>query len=274
MPSDSPDAPGRDRSPGGDEPPPATVRDVIARVHAREGPALVAPERATDYSAREFATGVRKAANLLSHYGVAADRPLAVAVGPKDPDSDAEPGRLGTAADPLLAALGGLTLGVPVDLAPTTDATLEAATLVAPAAWLDRFDDAPGTAVLAYGGPPEDPTVSHFERERWSENPTPPPEPLDPDQPALAGADARPTHADLLAAAEAVVERASLDGADRVEIACRVDSTPAFVAGVLAPLLAGTPIRPVPATQGDGGDRGLVAVRGSEQTTLPVDAVY
>lgn len=221
-----------------------TVRDVVARTLEREGTAILAPSRATDYGAREFATGVWKSANLLAHYGVGPDRPVAVAVGPKSPPAGADPGWLGAAVDPLLAILGGMTLGGPVELATDPRTRVDAPAFVAPTSWLDRFETAPGTAVVAYGGPPEDPRVAHFERERWSENPTEPPEPLAPDRPALRSASGQLSHADLLAAARAVVAAGDLDGASRVEVAVRIDGPGAFVAGVLAPLVAGVPLQP------------------------------
>ena len=268
--------------PPGDDPAtadePATVRAVVARTHDRGGPALVAPERATDYSAREFATGVRKAANLFSHYGVAAHRPVAVVVGPKDPPADAEPGWLGTAADPLLAMLGGMTLGVPVDLV-TSAGTVESPTsvaaplLVAPVAWLDRFAVSPGTAVVAYGGPPADPPVSHFERERWSENPTEPPEPLAPEREALRVGGEGYSHATLLDAARAVVTDFNITGATQVGVASRADSAGWFVAAVLAPLLAGVPIRPVPDAAARDGEEAVFVVAGGERRAIVLDAV-
>jgi hypothetical protein len=231
-----------------------TIRDLVALTRDREGPAIVSSARATDYSARDFATGVRKAANLLSHFGAGPDRPVAVAIGAKDSPVDGPPGWLGSAADPLLAILGAMSLGAPADPAPTLDVPVEAPVLVAPAAWLDRFEVRPGTAVIAYGGPPSDPAVSHFERERWSENPTVPPEPLEPDRTALQVAGDDWTHAHLLADARSVLAGGDLVDAVRVDVASPVDAAGPFVAGVLAPLLAGVPIQPLPGR--NPGDRG------------------
>ena len=250
---------------------PSTVRDVISRTHRREGLALVAPERVTDYGAREFATGVWKAANLFTHYGVGAGRPLAVAVGPKAPPPDGEPGWLGTAADPLFALLGGMCLGAPVEPAPDPSATVEAPVLVAPTAWLDRFEVSAGTSVVAYGEPPDDPAVVHFERERWSENPTEPPEPLEPRRPALQVDERAYTHRALVALAAEVVETHDLGAVDRVRVAARVDSATGFVAGVLAPLLVGTPIRPVPGADEGDVEKGVFAVGGTERHRLSVE---
>ena len=261
-----------DGSDAGD-PPLATVREVVARTHERDGPALVAPERATDYSAREFATSVRKAANLFSHYGVDVGRPIAVAVGPKDPVGDAEPGWLGTTADPLLAILGGMTLGVPVELAADPAEPVQAPVLVAPTAWLDRYEVSPGTSVVAYGGPPEDPSVTHFERERWSENPTEPPESLDAGRVAFRGDGVVYAHADLVDAAARLADERMRD-ADRIRVATRVDAPAVLVAGVLAPLLAGVPIRPVPGAWQGGVEKGVFVVSGEERHVISLDDVY
>ena len=260
-----------DTGDGAGDGPPSTVRDVISLTYQREGLALVAPERVTDYGSREFATGVRKAANLFTHYGAGPGRPVAVAVGPKEPPRDGNLGWLGTAADPLFALLGGMILGAPVDPAPEPGATVEAPLLVAPAAWLDRFEVSAGTTVLAYGGPPADPAVVHFERERWSENPTDPPELLEPERLALQGGERDSTHRELVDLGAEVVDKNDLETVDRVRVAARVDSVARFVAGVLAPLLAGTPIRPVPGAADGDVEGGVFAVAGSERHRLSVE---
>lgn len=255
---------------GADDGPPSTVRDVVSRTHRREGLALVAPERVTDYGTREFATAVRKAANLFTHYGAGPGRPVAVAVGPKEPPRDGNPGWLGTAADPLFGILGGMILGAPVHPAPDPGATVEAPVFVAPAAWLGRFEVSAGTTVLAYGEPPEDPAVVHFERERWSENPTEPPEPLAPEEPALRVDGRAITHRELVGLAAEVVDTHDLGAAERVRVATRVDSLDGFLAGVMAPLLAGTPIRPVRGAAAGDVEEGVFAVAGSQRHRLSV----
>lgn len=238
-----------------------TVGALIDTVATRTGQALVSPARATDYSAAAVATGVRKAANLVHHYGVGRDRRLAVVVGPKDPRPSADPGWLGPAADPLLALLGGLLLGAPVDPAP--DPPVDTAALVVPTAWLDRYPVSPGTSVLAYGGPPTVPEVSHFERERWSENAVRPPEPVAPETPAVHGTDAVYSHRDLLAATATVLAAHPVDEADRLRLAAPIDRPETLVAGALAPLAVGTPIQPVP--QAAAERRGIVLQTGDTE---------
>ncbi|MEF8775922.1 MAG: hypothetical protein V5A43_05410 [Haloarculaceae archaeon] len=247
------------------------VRRLISRTYRRDGTALLAPERATDYGAREFAIDVRKAANLLTHYGAGEGRRVAVAVGPKEPAAEDQPGWLGTAADPLYGILGGMVLGAPVDPAPDPDGTVEAPVVIAPTAWLDRFEGGPGTTVLAYGGPPRDPAVVHFERERWSENPVEPPEPLEPGRTALRMDGSEWAHQDLVSVAAEVAATEDLAAATHVRVAAPVDSREALVTGVLAPLVAGTPIRPVPGAESLDGDRGVFAVAGDEGRRLTID---
>ena len=210
-----------------------TVAALLAAVREREGVAFDAPDRTTAYSSHELATTAWKAANLLSHFGVRPGARVAVVVGPGDPGPDDEPGFLAATPQPLLAALGALRLGASVDLAP--GATVDATALVAPAAWLDRYDAAPGCTRLAYGAQPSDPAVEHFERQVWSENPVEPPETVDPD--AVALADRGTTQSALLD--EAVSVAAEYGMADRrVAVRGRLDGT-VLARGVLAPLSAG-----------------------------------
>jgi len=209
-----------------------SVAEVVAAGREREGAAVAVPGRTTDYSYDDFCTNVWKTGNLLRHYGLRAGAACAVAVGPKDGgDRAGEPGWPDT-ADPLLAVLGAGVLGATVDLAPPT--AVDARTLVAPAAWLDRYDPAPGCSAVAYGGPPEEPSVVHFERERWSENPMQPPDPAGSDAVYVGG------HAqgDLLAAAASVVAETGLAAGDRVAV-CAPLTTAGAVAALVAPLTVG-----------------------------------
>jgi len=213
-----------------------TIGDVLAAARDREGVAFDAPGRTTGYTFRDFCTGAWKAGNLLRHYGVREGAIVGVVVGPAAPGPDEEPGRLGAAADPLLAALGATLLGATVDLDP--DPSAEATALLAPAAWLDRYDPGPGCTRLAYGEQPAAPDVVHFERERWSENPVEPPDRVTPD--AVALVDGR-THADLLGRAQDAVTAAGLAAGDRVAVRGRVTAD-TVAPGILAPLVAGARI--------------------------------
>jgi hypothetical protein len=217
----------------------ATLAQLIRAGRERDGVAVSAPERTTDYSHREFATSTWKAANLLSHYGVRTGAGAAVAIGPKAPDADAEPGQLGTAVDPVFALLGATLLGAPA----TLGVDGEHAVLVAPTAWFDRFDVAPGVTHIGYGAPPEAAGAVHFEREAWSENPIEPPEPVAADDVALRVAGQGYAHADLVGAAESVGAAGDLDADSVVGLDARLDDAATLVAGVLAPLAAGGTIR-------------------------------
>ncbi len=235
-----------------------TLADVVAETRDRDGVAFDAPSRTTPYSSHEFATNAWKAGNLLSHYGARAGATVAVVVGPAEPDADDEPGRLGATPAPLLATLGATLVGAVVELEP--DSAVDATALVAPATWLDRYDPSPGTSVLAYGSAADDPSVAHFERELWSENPVEPPETVAADVLALASADSHLTHAAVIGRARTVVAEAGIEPDDRVVIDAPL-SNEVFVAGVVAPLLVGATIVAGPAdeaavTVGAGGDIG------------------
>jgi len=218
-----------------------TVADLVAAGRDREGVVLSVPGRTTDYRYDDFCTNVWKSGNLLRHYGLRAGATATVAVGPKEPASGPG-GTLGwlDSADPLLGVLGAAQLGAPVALDPSPDAAVGGRVFVLPAAWVGEYGTEAGSSLLAYGGPPEDAEVVHFERERWSENPMQPPDPPAPGDDLLAGY----THGDLVGAAVRVADEYGLGGDDRVALAAPLAGTGAGVAGtlaagVLAPMLAG-----------------------------------
>ncbi len=249
-----------------------TLADLVADGRKRDGTALAPPRRSTPYSYEEFCTGAWKTGNLLRHFGVHPGASVAVVVGPKEPTSGDEPGRLGAGADPLLAVLGGTLLGATVDVTPTPE--VEARTLVCPAGWLDRYEVAPECSRLVYGGPPEDPDVGHFERERWSENPVAPPETVEPGADALTFEGRNFTHGDLVDAAVDVADEFGIEEGDAVGLDTPLESVGAVVAGVLALLAVGATIVPVPA---DGNpevvesDLGLVVSTAGDATVPTVD---
>ena len=226
-----------------------TLADLVAAGRSRDGPVIEAPDRSAPYSYREFSTNTWKAGNLLRHYGVRRGATAAVVVGPKRPSATDEPGRLGAAADPLLAVFGAWTVGATVDLAPA--APVEARALVAPAAWLDRYEAAPGCSRLAYGGPPEAADVAHFERDLWSENPIEPPDAVEPGDTALRIDGETATQGALLAAGRAVADEFSLAAGDRVAVDAPLRTPEAVVAGVVAPLVAGATILPAGVGEAD-----------------------
>jgi len=216
-----------------------TLADLVAAGRERDGTAVEVAGRTTPYSYREFCTNVWKAANLLGHYGVHPGGDVAVVPGRKEAESDGWPEQRGfvDSADPLLALLGGTLPGATVTATP--DQPVESRALVLPAGWWAQYETTPRCSALAYGGPPEDPQLAHFEAERWSENPTKPPEQVDPATPALRVDGATHSHGELLAAATTVTDRHGLDEASRVGLTAPVDAPAALVAGVLAPLSVG-----------------------------------
>ncbi|MFC7077516.1 hypothetical protein [Haloarcula halophila] len=213
-----------------------TLGDLVAAAREREGVLFTAPERSAPYSYTDFGTNVWKGGNLLRHYGVREGMRVAVVVGPKNPTEGDEPGYLREAPDAVLAFLAAALDGAVVDVDPP--GAVDATALVAPAAWLDRYELGPGTKALAYGGPSDDPTVAQFERELWSENPLAPPAELAPDDPVLA-ADETYTHGALLAASERVAADSDIDEGTTVALRAPITTAGALVAGVLAPMRAG-----------------------------------
>ncbi|PSQ34877.1 hypothetical protein BRD08_08480 [Halobacteriales archaeon SW_10_66_29] len=259
----------------------ATLKELIADAKDREGTVLDAAKRSAPYSYREFASNCYKAGNLLGHYGVHPGAAVAVAVGPKEAPTasgagDDVPGHLDS-ADPLLAILGGASVGATVDVTPAEP--VESRALVAPA-WRSS-ETVPRCSTLAYGGPPEDPAVAHFEAELWSENPTAPPEHVDPEDPALRADGETFTHETLLAVAGDVVADHGLDDTSQVMLSASLTEPGALVTGVLAPLLVGaTVVLPDGADDGgqtegtepalwvvaDGGENDSTAVRAGDVT--------
>jgi len=214
-----------------------TVAGLVAAGREREGTVVSVPGRTTDYGYADFCTDVWKSGNLLRHYGLRAGTDSAVVMGSKTAsDEGGETAGWPDAADPLLALLGAGVLGATVDLDPPPEPDLR--TLVLPAARVDRYDPVPGCSLLAYGGPPETPGVSHFESDRWSENPTRPPDPADPGAPFIDGV----VQEALLDAAGSVVGEMELAASDRVALCTPLSTAGAVAAGLLAPMLVGATV--------------------------------
>ncbi len=229
-----------------------TVADLVADARETEGIFATGVARAAPYSYHDFATNAWKAGNLLRHYGVRHGERAAVVIGSKEPGPDDEPGWLGDSPAPLVALLGAALDGAVLDLDPP--GAVDATVLVGPAAWMDRYERGPGTKGVAYGGPPDDPRLAHFERETWSENPLAPPGDLGPEDDLLA-ADRVYSQGELLAASGRVVAEGDLTGDDEVVVRAPV-STPGTLAAVFGVIRAGATL-----LVGDGaaGDVGVVA---------------
>jgi len=240
--------------------------DLVADARQRDGPLFESNERAAPYSYADFAVNVWKTGNLLRHYGVREGARVAVVVGPKAPTDEDRPGWLAGTPDSVVAVLAAMVDGAVVD--PDPPGAVDAKVLIAPDAWMDEYERGPGTKAIAYGGPPEDPTVAHLEREAWSENPLEPPAEVEPGDPALA-ADRTYSHGDLLAASREVVEEYELTADDEFVLRAPLTDPGTIVAGVIAPMQVGATVLLGP------DPVGTVAIGddGPEERVVDLDAV-
>ncbi|MFW5918013.1 MAG: hypothetical protein ACOCR0_00880, partial [Haloferacaceae archaeon] len=220
----------------------AVIGDLLAP--ARRSDALayrVVGDPARSHTYDSFCATTWKTANLLRLYGVHEGSTVGVIDAPKDPDSEptAPTGRAGETpiSEVLFAFLGAASLGATVRFDPP--GAFESDALVGPAGWIAAYDPGPTGTTIAYGGPPADPEVVHFETEVWSETPIAPPETVDPETPVLAAGDRRYDHQTLLDAAGAFVDRHRLGPDDSVAVAGPLSEPGNVVGAILAPLLAG-----------------------------------
>lgn len=213
--------------------------DLLARERRSDATALVDRSSGRTYDYRRFCTNAWKVGNFLTHLGVRGGRTVGVAADP--------------APEPVLTCFGAAMLGAVVEFDPSADT--DARAVVVPTPTADGYGASPRTKLVVYGTEPESPDVSYFERDVWSENPTQPPDLVDPDDPVLAAADETYTHADVLAAARGAVERLDLTVDDRVAVRASLTDPGTVAAGLVAPLLVGAAIL-LP----DEGDEGTAAV--------------
>ena len=213
-----------------------TLRGLLARDRRSDRPAFRAPRGPDhDHDYRRLLTNAWKTGNFLSHLGVRSRRTVGIA------------GRRPAA---VLAFLGTASIGGVARFDPPTP--IDARAVVAPTEGIDGFELPPGSTRVAYGDPPDDPDVAHFERDVWSENPTLAPADLAADHPALATAESSITHAELLDAAERVIERTELTPGDAVVVRASLALPGTVATGLVAPLLAGaTVVFPDDETVGD-----------------------
>ncbi|MFC6722175.1 hypothetical protein [Halobacteriaceae bacterium SHR40] len=231
----------------------ATLKTLVADSREFGGPVIQIPGRKTPYTYSDFAPNVWKSGNLFGHYGVHPGAEVTVVAGPKEQDggtsgADDSVGRFDS-ADPIFAILGATLVGATVRLQPVEP--VDSRALVCPAAWVDRYETAPSCSIIAYGGPPEDAAISHFETEMWSENPTEPPESVAADDPALRSPDGTYSHDNLLDVATAIAGEYDLGSNDRVVLDAPLTEPGALVAGVLTPLSVGATL----SIAGDDGTR-------------------
>jgi len=201
------------------------VGDLVGRERRSEDLAIRTASRAGSYSYETFCTNCWKTGNLLRHYGVRSGATVAVDSG----DSMTQP--------PILACFGASLLGATVQLDPAT--RTDAKALLAPGSRMDNYDASPGTKQLVYGDVPEDPSYGHFEAEMWSENPTEPPDVVEPSASLLATDGGTVTHGAAIEAANRVVAEHGLDDTDEVALRASLAHPGTVVAGLLAPISAG-----------------------------------
>lgn len=245
-----------------------TVKDVVAAGREREGTVIQAANRTAPYSYGDFCTNVWKTGNLLRHYGIRPGSRVAVVVGPKE---GTDPSRVGhpDSPEPLQAILGGATLAATVDLTPAQPVDTRA--FVLPAGLLDSYGTEPGCSVIAYGGPPEAADVAHFGTETWSENPIAPPDPVDPNDAFLQADDEQFTHEAVLSVATSLVEEYELTPEDRVGVSASLTEPGSVVAGLVAPLVAGSTIY-LPASEETAGGIDATLVVGTNNNKNVVSA--
>ncbi|WP_135362873.1 acetyl-CoA synthetase [Halosimplex halophilum] len=204
------------------------IGDLVARDRRSDDLAVRTDSRAGSYSYEKCCTNAWKTGNILRHYGVRGGATVAV-----DPGDSLTP-------PPLLALLGAGLLGATTRFDPGESPSAKA--LVVPAARADAYDPDPGTKTFVYGDVPDDPEFAHFEAEMWSENPTAPPDRVDPADTALAAGDREFTHERLLSASEGIVDEYGLAADDEVAVRAPLADPGTVVAGVLAPVAAGATV--------------------------------
>lgn len=220
---------------------PDILGDVVSRDRRAPSPALRADAPGRSYSYHDFVTTSYKAGNVLRYLGVRGGDRVEI-----EPDPLPEP---------VLTFYGAAQLGAVVSFDPGGSETPRAT--VVPQSREPAFAPEPGSKLAVYGGPPENPTTTHWEKEVWSENPAVHPASVSPSD-ALLDADRTYTHADVLSAAANAVGVADIEPGDDVVVRASLSDPGVVAAGVVAPLLVGATIRfPDDDTVGDvrvGGD--------------------
>jgi len=189
--------------------------------------------RSRSWSGRQFCIDAWKAGNLLRHYGVHESATVSLADGSTNEDPTPSP-------QALVGLFGAWVLGASVRTDPPESPPGRA--FVVPATEVGEYDLRPETTALGYDSPPDDPTVVHFEEQRWSENPIQFPATVEPEATALTTDAESYSHADLLAAGQRVADEHDVESLERVALSAPLSDPDAVVAGVIAPLLAGTTI--------------------------------
>jgi hypothetical protein len=202
--------------------------DVIARDRRSDSTALSAPAVGRRYDYRRFCTSAWKTGNFLRYLGVRGGAGVAVADNPLP--------------EPVLTLYGAAALGAVVSFDPPAEVGSDVRALVVPVADVDAYAFGPETKAVVYGDPPDDPSVSYFERDVWSENPTAPPDRIEPTDPLLRTAAGTYSHGEILGAARRVIERHGLDADSVVAVRGSFADLTVAVAGLVAPFVVGAAV--------------------------------
>jgi hypothetical protein len=235
-----------------------------------------ADDPARSHTYESFCETAWKTANLFKLYGVHEGETVGVVDAPKDPDGRVTGPKARHPTTPipevLLAFVGAATIGSAVRF--DLDRSFDGAALLCPAAWTDEYETGPGCTTIAYGGPPTEPEIVHFESEVWSETPIAPPESVSPDATALVTAAGAYTHEELLTAATEFVEEVGLAEGDAISIDAALDHPGTIAGGIVAPLLVGGTIQVggddvAIRIGGDGVDPDRISPAGSDERSSP-----
>ncbi len=211
--------------------------DAIARERRSDATALTVPKSGRRYDYRRFCTSAWKTAHVLRHIGVRSGVGVAIADDP--------------VPEPLLTFYGAATLGAIVTFGPPAEIESETRALVVPTAETNAYSFGAETKQIAYGGPPDDPSVSYFERDVWSENPTAPPDHIEPDQPLFRSTRKTYTHGDALRAAHETVDEYRITTDSTVAVQGSFTDPTVVIAGCIAPIVAGAHLSIGPGASGD-----------------------
>lgn len=214
---------------------PETLGDAVARERRTSGVALRAQPSGRTYTYRDFVTTSYKAGNVLRYLGIRPGDEIRVT-----------PHRV---PETILTFYGAAQLGAVTRFEMTTGSP-PARVVVAPAARETEIDLPPGHNLAVYGDQPDDPDVTHWETEVWSENPAIHPVAVDSADPIVADGDRTYTHGKVLSAAAKVVSTAELGPGTEVIVRGSLTDPAVVVSGVVAPILAGATI--VLADDGNG----------------------
>ncbi|MDR5672347.1 acetyl-CoA synthetase [Halalkaliarchaeum sp. AArc-GB] len=212
------------------------VGDLLSRERRSADPALYDAGSDREFSYHDLITTSYRACNVLRYLGTTGGSRVQI-----EPE---------LAPKPLFTFLGAAMLGAPVSFAPQTAPKPDSApaATVVPARREREFDLPPGSKLAVYGGSPDDPRTTHWEKEAWSENPGVPPYDVAPDDVLLevdadvSGAGPVVTHAAALGAAAVAASGMHLSADDRVAVYGLPTDPRVLAAGVLAPITVGATV--------------------------------